>query len=49
MGIIRINIKIEETAKYYECVKCNGNLIDREMEVKYWTHPTYFVKIIEGP
>jgi len=29
MGIIPLNIKIEETAKYYECIKGNGNLIDR--------------------
>jgi hypothetical protein len=47
-GIIPINIKIEETAKYYEYMKGNGNLIDREMEVKHWTHPAYCVKIIEG-
>jgi uncharacterized CHY-type Zn-finger protein len=48
MGIIPINIKIEEAAKYYECMKGNGNLIDQEMEVKHWTHPAYSVKIIEG-
>jgi hypothetical protein len=47
-GLIPININIEETAKYYECIKGNGNLIDREMEVKHWTHPAYSVKIIEG-
>jgi uncharacterized CHY-type Zn-finger protein len=47
-GIIPINIKIEETAKYYECMKGNGNLNDREIEVKRWTHPAYSVKIIEG-
>jgi ribonuclease HI len=29
-------------------MKGNGNLIDREMEVKPWTHPAYSVKIIEG-
>ena len=46
-GIIPINIKIEEIAKYYECIKGNGNLIDREMEVKHWTHPANSVKIIE--
>jgi hypothetical protein len=46
-GIISINIKIEETAKYYECIKGNGKLIDREMEVKHWAHPAYSVKIIE--
>jgi len=48
MGIIPINIKIEETAKYYEYIKGNGKLIDREMEVKHWSHPAYSVKIIEG-
>jgi hypothetical protein len=47
MGIIPINIKIENTAKYYECIKGDGNLIDLEMEVKHWTHPAYSVKIIE--
>ena len=47
-GILPINIKIEEAAKYYECIKGNGNLIDREMDVKHWTHPAKSVKIIEG-
>ena len=47
-GLIPINIKIEETAKYYEYIKGNGNLFDQEMEVKHWTHPANFVKIIEG-
>jgi len=28
-GLTTINIKIEETAKYYECIKGYGNLIDR--------------------
>jgi hypothetical protein len=32
----------------YETYVRNGNLIDREMEVKHWTHPANFVKIIEG-
>jgi hypothetical protein len=47
-GIITINIKIEERAKYYECIKGNGNLINREMEINHSTHPAYCVKIIEG-
>jgi hypothetical protein len=34
MGLIPINIKIEEIAKYYEYIKGNGNLFDQEMEVK---------------
>ena len=38
-GLIPINIKIEEAAKYYEYIKGNGNLFDQEMEVKHWTHP----------
>jgi hypothetical protein len=47
-GLIPINIKIEERAKYYECIKGYGNQIDREMEVKHWTHPANSVKITEG-
>jgi hypothetical protein len=47
-GLIPINIKIEETAKYYEYIKGNGNQFDREMEVKHWTHPANSVKITEG-
>jgi len=48
MGLIPINIKIEETAKYYKSVKGQGNLFDREMEVKHWTHPANTVEIIDG-
>jgi len=44
-GLTPINIKIEETAKNYECVKGYENLIDREMEAEYWTHPANSVKI----
>ena len=29
-------------------MKSNGNLIDREMEVKHWTNTAYCVRIIEG-
>ena len=47
-GLIPINIKIEETAKYYEYIKGNGNLFDQEMEVKHWIRPANCVKIIEG-
>jgi hypothetical protein len=47
-GLFPINIKIEETAKYYERTKEYGNLFDREMEVKHWTHPVNFVTITEG-
>jgi hypothetical protein len=47
-GLTSINIKIEETAKYYECIEGYGNLINREMEAKYWTQPANSVKITEG-
>jgi len=47
-GLIPINIKIEETEKYYESVKGQGNLFDREMEVKHWTHPANTVEITDG-
>ena len=47
-GLLPINIKIEKTAKYYESIKGNGNQYDRDMEVKYWTHPAKFIKIIDG-
>jgi hypothetical protein len=44
-GLIPINIKIEEAVKYYECQKGQGILLDREIEVKHWTHPANTVKI----
>jgi len=47
-GLTPINIKIEETAKYYEYIKGNGSLFDQEIEVKHWIHPANFVKITEG-
>jgi ribonuclease HI len=47
-GLIPINIKIEETAKYYECIKVNGNQFKREMDIKHWIHPVNSVKITEG-
>ena len=47
-GLIPINIKTEESAKYYEIIKGHGHQFDREMEVKHWTHPAYSVKITEG-
>jgi hypothetical protein len=48
-GLIPIDIKIEETAKYYECIKGQGTLLNREMEVKHWTHPANTVEIIDSP
>jgi len=47
-GLIPINIKIEETGKYYEITKEKGTQYEREMEVKNWNHPAKHVKIIEG-
>jgi hypothetical protein len=47
-GLIPINIKIEESAMYYEIIKGHGHQLDREMEVKYWSHPANSVKITEG-
>ena len=47
-GLIPINIKIEETANYYESVKGQGKLFDREIEVKHWTHPANTVEITDG-
>jgi hypothetical protein len=48
-GLITINIKIEERGKYYECIKGQGILLDREMEVKYWRHPANTVEINDSP
>ena len=47
-GLIPINIKIEETGKYYEITKGKGIHYDREMEVKNWDHPAKQVKITEA-
>ena len=35
-GIIHINIKTEETGKYYDITKGKGIRFDRKMAVKYW-------------
>ena len=47
-GLTPINLKIEETAQYYEYIEGYGNLINWEIEEKYWKHPANFVKITEG-
>jgi len=47
-GIIPINIKIEETGKFYEITKGIGTQYDREMEMENWNHLVTNVKIIEG-
>ena len=44
-GLIPINIKIEEAAQYYERAKRQENVMDREMEMKHWTHPANTVVI----
>ena len=45
-GIIPINIKIEETGKFYEITKGIGTQYDREME--NWNHLATHIKISEG-
>jgi len=35
-------------SKVLQCVKGQGNLFDREMEVKHWTHPANTVEITHG-
>jgi hypothetical protein len=47
-GLLPLNIKIEETRKYYDITKEKGIKYDREMEVKNWNHPAKHFKIIEG-
>jgi hypothetical protein len=47
-GVKPIDIKAEETGKYYEITKRKGIQYDREMEVKNWNHPAKHVKLIEG-
>jgi hypothetical protein len=46
-GIIPINIKTEETGKFYQIRKGIGTQYDREMEMESWNHPATHVKIIE--
>jgi len=47
-GLMSINIKIEETSKYYEITKGEGSLYDKEMEVKNWIHPAKHITIIDS-
>jgi hypothetical protein len=47
-GVIPVNIKIEETGKFYETTKGIGTKYDREMEMENWNHPATYVKITEG-
>jgi hypothetical protein len=46
--LIPINIKTEELGKYYEIIIGFGHQLDREKEVKHWTHPANSFKITEG-
>jgi len=34
-------------SRHYESIKGNGDRYDRDMEVKYWTHPAKSIKIID--
>jgi hypothetical protein len=46
-GLIPINIKTEESAKYYEIIKGFEHQLNQAMEVKHWTHPANSIKITE--
>jgi hypothetical protein len=47
-GVMPINIKTEEAAKFHGITKDEGSLYDREMEIKNWIHPANHITIIEG-
>ena len=47
-GIKPINIKTEETGKYYDITKGKGMKYDMKMAVKYWKHRAKHIKIFEG-
>jgi len=47
-GLMPININIEEATKYYTIIKGEGNLYDREMDIKNWIYPAKHITIIEG-
>jgi len=47
-GLIPINIKIEEAAKYYAITKDKGEKYDREMDIKNWKHPAKQITIIDA-
>lgn len=46
-GITPINIKIEKFSKFYERIREKCNMIDREKEVKFWSHPADFVRVAD--
>ena len=47
-GLTPIDIKIEETGKFYDITKRKGKQYDSEMEVRNWIHPAKNVNIIEA-
>jgi hypothetical protein len=47
-GLIPIHTEIEETAKYYEIIKGQGNQLDHETEIQRWAHPAHVVEITDG-
>jgi ribonuclease HI len=47
-GLTPIDIKIEETGKFYDITKRKGKHYDSEMEVRNWIHPAKNVNIIEA-
>ena len=48
IGLMLLNIRIEEATKYYAITKGEGYLYDREMDMKNWIHPAKHITIIEG-
>ena len=47
-GVTPINIKIDEAAKYFAITKGEGEIYDKETDIKYWTHPAKHVSVIEA-
>ena len=46
-GLTPIDLKIKEFSQFYEYVKDRGNLVDRDAEVKFWSHPADSVKVVD--
>ena len=47
-GLTPIDIKIEETGKFYDITKRKGKQYDSEIEVRNWIHPAKNVNITEA-
>jgi len=47
-GVTPINIKIDEAAKYFAITKGEGEIYDKETDIKYWTHPAKHISVIEA-